>query len=192
MNETAGSSSIFPVLILAWSVTTAVTLVFPNDGSPTSASASHVAWAPALGDARGTVELATAVVCATPVRDRDLRSQVEPPGENAALDAFGPLPTSWDETRLFRGGRAGEVAAVARRRGEEWFLAGLNGATGVRTASFDLSFLGEGAYRATLVRDDEHAADGTVLEDSTKVRTDTLTVRLEPAGGFVARFRPTP
>ena len=51
----------------------------------------------------------------------------------------------------------GEVAALARRSGRNWFLAILNGPT-ARTVEAPLNFLGDGVYRAHMVRDDPDPA----------------------------------
>jgi hypothetical protein len=51
-----------------------------------------------------------------------------------------------------------------------------------------LSFLGDGPYKASLVRDDKEKADAVVLEDKTLHRSDSLTIEMTNGGGFVGRF----
>ena len=51
-----------------------------------------------------------------------------------------------------------------------------------------LSFLGEGPYKASLVRDNLEKADAVVLEDRTVHRSDALTIDLADGGGFVGCF----
>ena len=53
---------------------------------------------------------------------------------------LGELPTVWDETRLVSG-YPGESVVLARRHGNTWYVAGLNGRDEVQTLSFDLSFI---------------------------------------------------
>ena len=53
---------------------------------------------------------------------------------------LGELPTVWDETRLISG-YPGESVVLARRHGNTWYVAGLNGRDEAQTLSFDLSFI---------------------------------------------------
>ena len=64
------------------------------------------------------------------------------------------IPSVWDETIVLPPSEIGEVAAFARRGGDRWFLAVLNGPE-ARTLRLPLSFLGAGNYRALMVRDRE-------------------------------------
>ena len=47
--------------------------------------------------------------------------------ENPAVDVIRALPSTWDETIVLPGSGIGELAAFARRKGDEWFIAVLNG-----------------------------------------------------------------
>src|SRR5262245_29626880 len=47
---------------------------------------------------------------------------------NPAVEMIKSIPVTWDETIALPGCEIGEVAAFARRRGDVWFLAVLNGA----------------------------------------------------------------
>ncbi len=49
---------------------------------------------------------------------------------------FGQLPTVWDETRLL-GGYPGESVVMARRSGDTWYIAGLNGRDEAQTLKID-------------------------------------------------------
>ena len=52
---------------------------------------------------------------------------------------------SWDETRLL-GGHPGEWVVMARRQGNTWYIAGINGKDVPQALSFDTSFLPKGKY----------------------------------------------
>ncbi len=70
------------------------------------------------------------------------------------------LPAAWDESILLEGEPACYVT-MARRSGENWYIGGIC-ASRSRVATVDLSFLGEGEYKATLYKDgysDLHAVD---------------------------------
>ncbi|MES2697569.1 MAG: glycoside hydrolase family 97 C-terminal domain-containing protein, partial [Verrucomicrobiota bacterium] len=49
------------------------------------------------------------------------------------------LPTAWDETRLLAGD-PGRYAVLARRKGDRWWIAGINGDGAPRQLELDLSF----------------------------------------------------
>ena len=99
------------------------------------------------------------------------------------------LPSTWDETIVLPGSSIGEVAAFARRKGEEWFIAVLNGPEG-RTLRVDLKFLGARPYRAVLVRDDPDNAAAEGIERATFTRQGSIAITLRPGGGFIGRLVP--
>ena len=81
----------------------------------------------------------------------------------------------------------GEVAAFARRKGDTWFLAIINGPT-QKTIHVDLSFLGNGKYQAMVIRDQRDNPAAETIENTTLSRSDSFAIDLRPAGGFIARF----
>jgi len=83
----------------------------------------------------------------------------------------------------------GELAAFARRSGETWFVAVLNGPQ-AKTIRVDLRFLGTNPYRATLVRDDPDNPAAERLEQSSVTRQGSLAIGLRPGGGFLGRLVP--
>jgi alpha-glucosidase len=107
--------------------------------------------------------------------------------ENPAVDMIKSIPSVWDETIVLPPSEIGEVAVFARRKGDRWFLAVVNGAE-PRSLRVPASFLGDGSYRAMLVRDRPDDPAAVALENATISRDDTLTIDLRPGGGFVARF----
>jgi alpha-glucosidase len=97
------------------------------------------------------------------------------------------IPAVWDETIVLPVSQIGEIAAFARRSGDTWFLAILNGIV-TRTVQVPLSFLGQGQYRAMLIRDDKDNDAALQIENETLNQKDTLSVDLRAGGGFVGRF----
>ncbi len=57
-----------------------------------------------------------------------------------------------------------------------------------RTIRVPLAFLGEGPYKAFLVRDDKENSGAVAIENRTLRRSDTLTIDMISGGGFAARF----
>ena len=109
--------------------------------------------------------------------------------ENPAVDLIKAVPSTWDETIVLPGSSIGEVAAFARRKGEEWFIAVLNGPE-ARTLRVDLKFLEGRPYRATLVRDDPDNAAAERIERATLTRQGSIAITLRPGGGFIGRLVP--
>jgi alpha-glucosidase len=106
---------------------------------------------------------------------------------NPALEMIKTIPAVWDETIVLPMSEIGELAAFARRRGNSWFLAILNGPT-ARAVEIPCSFLSAGEYRALVVRDQSGKPAAVKIENRTAVRTDSLKAELSAGGGFIARF----
>jgi alpha-glucosidase len=107
--------------------------------------------------------------------------------ENPAVEVIRRIPSVWDETIALPVSEIGEIAAFARRRGDEWFLAIMNGSE-KRTAAIPLNFLGPGKFKAAMVRDSPKGPDAVEVENTTAVHAATIRVELSPGGGFIARF----
>ncbi len=106
---------------------------------------------------------------------------------NPAVDVIKSIPAVWDETIVLPDSEIGEMAAYARRTGNTWILAVMCGPQ-AKTIRVPLSFLGDGTYKAALVRDDPTDDAAVRVENTTHKRSDTLAIELRAGGGFVARF----
>ena len=102
-------------------------------------------------------------------------------------------PRSTGSTRLTTraiAGAVGDFLVVARRSGNDWYLAAMTDWT-ARTIDVPLTFLPAGTYAATIVSDgmnaDRYAADYRIEKREVKSAA-TLTLRLAPGGGYVARL----
>ena len=107
--------------------------------------------------------------------------------DNPAVDVIKSIPAVWDETIVLPDSKIGELAVFARRTGAVWFLAIMCGPE-ARTIRVPLSFLGDGQYAASMVRDDKEDDAAVVLEKGTAQRGDTLMIEMVNGGGFIARF----
>jgi alpha-glucosidase len=111
--------------------------------------------------------------------------------EPEAMEFLGPVPSVWDETRVLDGA-IGRFIIVARRHGQEWYLAAMTDWT-PRGGDIELSFLGAGDYQMTAYEDGPDAA--TRASDyrkttTTVTRATHVKMQLAPGGGWVARIRP--
>lgn len=108
--------------------------------------------------------------------------------ENPCADIIKSMPTVWDETIVLPCSEIGEVAAFARRKGNDWFLAVLNGEK-AQAIQIPLSFLGQDEwYEATVVNDRPNGPAAVKKERAFCRHTDTFTARMRDGGGFVVRF----
>ena len=106
---------------------------------------------------------------------------------NLAVEVIKSIPAVWDETLVLPDSRIGELALFARRSGSSWFLAAMCGLQ-ARTIQVPLSFLGEGSYKSTMVRDNKADAAAVVLENKTFTKSDVITIEMITGGGFIGRF----
>ncbi len=113
------------------------------------------------------------------------------PGEQA-LGFLKNLPGAWDDIR-FLGGQPDGFAVVARRKGKDWWIAGINAAT-PRRISFTPDFLKPGSHATSLYQDDAATAQAPPLQTRVAVTPVTLdptqpfTVNLPANGGFGIRL----
>ena len=107
--------------------------------------------------------------------------------DNPAVDVIKSIPAVWDETIVLPDSEIGELAIFARRTDATWFLAVMCGPQ-AKTIEVPLSFLGDGRYNASLVRDNKENDAAVVTQDRIVRRGDTLKIEMTKGGGFVGRF----
>ena len=95
----------------------------------------------------------------------------------AVQDFLGYLPTVWDETR-FVSGYPGQSAVLARRSGNIWYVAGINGTDDPQTLRVPLGF-GKGKH-ITLFADDGNGQ--WKINTISKLPSQ---IDCQPRGGFV-------
>ena len=94
-------------------------------------------------------------------------------------DFLGKLPTVWDETR-YVSGYPGESAVLARRSGNTWYVAGINGKDDPQTLATDLRFLGKKFKQVQMFAD--NASGEWQISTITQLPTE---MACQPRGGFV-------
>ncbi len=98
------------------------------------------------------------------------------------------LPVTWDDTRYISG-TPGEYVILARRKGEKWYVAGLNGFDKPLDPSFALDFLESGSYSASIIKDG-YLPRKFDHETSTISASDSMQLMMLPRGGFSIVFSP--
>ena len=98
-------------------------------------------------------------------------------------DFLSLLPAAWDETR-FVSGYPGESCVLARRSGNTWYVAGINGTDETKTLSVPLPFIKK-VREATLFADSGNKEQPWSIETIKKL---PATVTCQPRGGFILRI----
>ena len=114
--------------------------------------------------------------------------------EQECLQWMAEVPTVWDET-VALAGRVGDYAAIARRKGDTWYVGAMTDWE-ARELEIDLrAFLPAGRYEVEVFRDgpnaDRAARDYVRQTQTVTVAAERhiLPVRMAPGGGWTARFR---
>lgn len=105
-----------------------------------------------------------------------------------AVEIVKSLPATWDETRVLPPSEIGQLAMFARRTGDTWFVAAMNGPE-ARTVKVDLSFLGRpGAAKALIARDKLDDSAAIEVESRQLSAKQPLEIAMRAGGGFVVRL----
>ncbi len=112
--------------------------------------------------------------------------------EDACTRFMTTVPVEWDDIRVLKA-RLGEVVAIARKHGREWYVGAVTNWEG-RDLEIDCSFLAHGEkYRMTAVEDgvnaDRRAIDHRFLTKDVSA-TDRFSIHCAKGGGWVGRFQP--
>jgi alpha-glucosidase len=111
--------------------------------------------------------------------------------EHPAVEMIKSIPATWDETIVLPQSAIGDVAALARRSGDDWYLVVINGPV-PRKMTVPLKFLGQGNHRTLVVRDDDKDPTRVVVQKTTADRATMLEIDLNAGGGFIGRFSAIP
>jgi hypothetical protein len=103
------------------------------------------------------------------------------------VDFLQELPCgSWDETK-FVDGFPGKLAVIARRKGNHWYIGGINGENESKDLTLKLSFLPNGT--SGIIIADGSGDKFSFSEQAVELdNPDEVPVSLKPFGGFVMKF----
>jgi len=97
------------------------------------------------------------------------------------------VPTTWDDTKLIDG-YPGEKVIIARKKGNQWYIGGLNGKDEPQTLMIKFDFLDKGNCNLEIIKDGKD--DKSFSSETIKVKKgDTLKIECLPRGGFVGVIR---
>jgi len=107
--------------------------------------------------------------------------------QNPAVEMIKSIPSIWDQTIVLPGSAIGEAAIFARRKGDTWFLAVMNGAK-PKNIDIPLDFLGNGNYKVLEIKDKTGQSDAVELVRHNYNRNSHIQLDLEEGGGYIAKF----
>ena len=111
--------------------------------------------------------------------------------EQETVDFITSIPVVWDETRVLDA-KVADYIVVARRKGNTWYVGAMTDAS-PRELEISLSFLGEGNYSMTLMKDginaDRYAQDYK-LEKRSVSKVEVLKLKMVSGGGWAAILEP--
>lgn len=103
-----------------------------------------------------------------------------------ARELFLSIPTVWDETIVLRPSEIGKCVVMAKRKGKDWYVVAMTDEA--MTVSLPLSFLGKGDYRTDLVSDVPDGDKKCSVSHAVYTRGNSLEIKMETGGGFLARL----
>lgn len=93
------------------------------------------------------------------------------------------VPNTWDETRFLKG-EPGKDIILARRNGNIWYVAGINGEAVRKNFTVSLPFLGDHSYKTTILLDGESPRKTAVASQRPSNNRD-FSVPVLPKGGMI-------
>jgi alpha-glucosidase len=100
------------------------------------------------------------------------------------------VPVTWEETRILPGSVIGETVLMARRRGDEWYVAALNCRDEARVLELDLTGLSLTDRVMTVYHDSSEGIGARIESGLEPPEGGKLRPSLRPGGGFLAHFAP--
>ena len=107
------------------------------------------------------------------------------------IEFLREVKSTWDDTRVVNG-EIGEYITMARRSGQEWFVASMTDSN-PREIEVLLDFLGPENYKLVSFSDAEDAnihAENAVRQEKTIKKGDVIKIKMTPGGGYAAYLLP--
>jgi alpha-glucosidase len=109
--------------------------------------------------------------------------------DNNVKAVLSNVPNTWDDMKFIQG-EPGKDAIIARRKGKNWYIAGINGEDKAKDYTIDLSFLNnKQAYHGTLFTDG-NTPRTIVSKNVVQQKDNKFSVSMMPKGGFVLELKP--
>ncbi|NME68795.1 glycoside hydrolase family 97 protein [Flammeovirga aprica] len=122
----------------------------------------------------------------SPMKDDALWGNTKHIGNEPELEFFNNVPTVWDETKVLKA-EIGKIGVIARRKGNNWFVGGINGME-PQVIALDFSFLNKKKeYTVKIYTDDDTMKTRTKVKIQQQKLTydQILNLKIKPNNGFV-------
>lgn len=95
------------------------------------------------------------------------------------------FPTTWDETHLIDG-FPGTHVIMARRKGENWYISGINGLNAEKAINLNFTLISDGNYTKQSLKDGNTPRDIVSAETDNAIQTGyAINEVMKPYGGFL-------
>lgn len=133
-----------------------------------------------------TFEMASGIVMQTPVQCVAIQPNNLEELSDVQLDFLRKLPTEWEETKLIDG-YPGKYVVLARRHGNDWYIAGLNAGDEALDLTLDLPMMSStmAYYTDKPVKCSEFP--DTQLSQIKKDKKGKVKVTIHPKGGIILK-----
>ena len=98
------------------------------------------------------------------------------------------VPVAWDDTKYLAGVPA-KYVVVARQKGKDWYIGGINGQKEAQKVTVGGDFLGKTKYTCTLIQDGNTAKEFKTTQEQVS-RKKPLEIEMPQFGGFVMKLVP--
>lgn len=132
-------------------------------------------------------ELATAVVFLSGIQHYAESPEGMEHVPDYVKDFLRKLPDNWDDVK-FLDGYPGKLFVVARKKGNAWYVAGINGERISKTLTLDLSFIGNRKGEAITSRKETEDKNSFHTETIALPTAGKFTISLKGNDGFVVVF----
>lgn len=131
-------------------------------------------------------ELATAIVLQTSINCIALQPNNLKELPDFELDFLRQIPTTWDKVR-FLDGYPGRYVVLARRHGDNWYIAGLNGTDEEKQISLDLPmFAGKRVkYYTDIKKKKDELLPPSTLKTQNVGKDGKVRITMQPMGGVI-------
>ncbi|SHF78501.1 glycoside hydrolase family 97 protein [Dysgonomonas macrotermitis] len=125
-------------------------------------------------------QLATAVIYQSGIQHLGITPNILDEQPDYVLDFIKYVPATWDETR-FVDGYPGKYVVMARRTGNQWYIAATNAEKSAKTLKLSLPWLA--GKQLNMISD---RPDGSAANEKVVVGKDgSVTIKMESSGGVV-------
>ncbi len=169
-------SEAYPEIAASYNTIAAVTrgVVGPTDYTPATFSNQRYPHKTTAGH-----ELALTLVYETGLLHPADKPEIYRALPEEVIDFLKIVPVTWDETRVLAA-IPGELFVVARRNGEKWYLAGINGKKEPQQVDIELPFT---MTNPVMFADGETTSEFSIQNLSGDI--NSVSVEMKPDGGFV-------